>query len=275
MLLSSDARDIAATIRDQYQPIRKHVHDAFKQAVLGAPTERHFLAQIGPALTKRLSGAFYAGLLFTVRSANIDRKPQVRTDSYACELGDLLVTVKYLTPNAPTEKKSLIYQVKMAGKSSGKCKIDRNQLDLLTNWPTFNFGKMGSGYRTFDLHPNTLEFGSFMLEPRSAQSGQTLNRVHPNYGIALPAVLIDESGQRNIPLDIPLYARGDGQNMFSHIAFEIGEHHNISRPIDDLVESVYRYVGLQPDPPDEFDGFMGNNGGYTVVEVTVGPEEAF
>jgi|GEM_PF-2814250 hypothetical protein len=78
------------------------------------------------------------------------------------------------------------------------------------------------------------------------------------YGIILLEV-------RSLP-----YTRGDASNFFSHIAFEIGEHHN-NQPVKQLIEALYRFVGLSPDPPDEFEDFRidTKDDAFAVIEINI------
>ncbi len=124
---------------------------------------------------------------------------------------------------------------------------------------------------TYNARPTTLEFGSFMLEPRNISQGQYIRP--PCYGICSVAMLIDKLGPAAIDIKSPLYARGDANNFFSHLAFEIGEHHS-NTSVADLVAALYRYVGLSQDPPDEFNGAFvdSDDDGFAVIEIGIKAE---
>ncbi|MFH1296728.1 MAG: hypothetical protein ABIJ04_05580 [Bacteroidota bacterium] len=205
------------------------------------------------------------GIIVTPRVSKIHGKPIVQSASGRCELGDLLVVIKYHRPDGLIEAKSIIYQIKLSRNNSSICDIDKTQLSLLTDWPTFSFG--GSSY---NISPLSLEFGSYMLEPRNPPCGSCLPTKYRCYGICTDAVLVRSLGPNSVNISSQVYARGDANNFFSHLVFEIGENH-INKGVNDFVEALYRYVGLSPDPPDEFIGYSVNleDDGFGIFELNV------
>jgi hypothetical protein len=202
----------------------------------------------------------------------IHQKPIVQTNNFNCELGDLLIVIKYILSPTVFEAKSIIYQVKLStNKYSHKCTIDQNQLKLLSDWPDFSFGKISTGgQKTYSIKPKTVEFGSFMLELRNPTPQKYLPMKYRCYGICPDALLVNLLGPKTVKLNSINYAKGDVHNFFSHLTFEIGEHHSYP-DVADLVEALYRYVGLKPDPPAEFDGYSekSEDDGFAVIEINI------
>src|SRR5258708_6290836 len=70
------------------------------------------------------------------------------------------------------------------------------------------------------------------------------------------------------------------QRHFSvNVAFEIGEHHDFNPPVQGLVRALYRHLGVDPDPPQEFDGYLreAREGEpyFGLIEISVSPGEEF
>ncbi|MCE5204126.1 MAG: hypothetical protein LLG24_07955 [Actinomycetia bacterium] len=204
-----------------------------------------------------------------------------------CELGDLLVVVKYHLLDGTTEKKSIIYQVKLTDSKRAQCKIDQKQLRLLRDWPDFEFGRRrDGGPRTYRIRPLTLEFGSYMLEPRRARNTDVLDPWvadvplllgeqslvwRRTFGFCPTAWQVSQDGPKSIAFSKLAHTTPDADALVSQLAFCLGEHHS-NLPVDDLVSSLCRYVGLDPDPPDEFDGYIGKetrSSGFGVLELNV------
>lgn len=268
MLLSKEAKNISDLVRRGTQHIRPVLTQAFGTSILSSSSEVIFFRNLINQLSTSVSSLGHLGLNVWCRYAEIHQKPIVRFKRKRCELGDLLVVVKYHLSNGATEVKSIIYQIKLSQSNSTLCKIDQVQLELLCDWTTFTFGRKATGYNTFSIKPKTLEFGSFMLEPRSPTPGQNLK--FGCYGTCPYAELVRNHGGLSVDLSTLPYTRGDASNFFSHIAFEIGEHHQ-NRAVKRLVDTLYRYVGLSPDPPREFEDFskVVEDDGFAIIEINL------
>ena len=116
------------------------------------------------------------------------------------------------------------------------------------------------------IYLKTLEFGSFMLEPR--QGNVRLRYLY--YGACPCAMIVRENRPKQISIPSLPYTRSDVNNFFSHLAFEIGEHHS-NKPVKQLVDALYRYVGMEPDPSHEFDGYWEEikDDGFAIIEINI------
>lgn len=274
MFLYKKTKEVSAQLRLYSRVIISGFNDVFEKSILGCTTEINFIKNLVTELNQFLSNLRLHQLSIACRHQIIHKKPIVKFSNGRCELGDLIVVVKYHHPNITTEAKSIIYQVKLSQWHSPICVIDHTQLNLLSNWPQFSFGRSASGsQQNYQLDPKSFEFGSFLLEPRDPSPKSYIPGRNRNYGICPQAMLIKRLGKTNIDINVLPYSRGDALNFFSHLAFEIGEHHNNSQ-VKDFVAALYRHVGLKPDPPDEFDGYWIESGedGFAILEINVKSE---
>src|SRR6202011_893124 len=149
----------------------------------------------------------------------------------------------------------------------------------------FEFGLLSSGGPCrYTVEPKTLEFGSFMLMERAPAKGSFVPcRTHfcniNAYGISPHALAVRRRGPTTVDISNFPYAANAADVFFSHVAFEMGEHHDFNAPINELVSAVYRHLGLAPDPPGEFEGYTLSVGeeepGFGIIEITVKPGEGF
>jgi hypothetical protein len=200
-------------------------------------------------------------------------------------LADLLVVVKYVVEPTLIERKSVLYQVKLCDSGTFSCKIDANQLELLSDWPVFEFGLLSSGDPCrYAVEPKTLEFGSFMLMERAPAKGRFVPcRTHlcniNAYGVSPHALAVRRRGPAAVDISNFPYAANAADVFFSHVAFEMGEHHDFNAPVNDLVSALYRHLRLAPDPPNEFEGYTlsanEDEPGFGIIEITVKPGEGF
>ena len=276
MFVNDEAKTISTLLRINSRKIKNRLYDDFDNSIPGCNCEAQLLQKITANINSNFNNLNIAGLSLSCRTSNIHRKPIVSLASgKRCELGDLLAVVKYQLSSGDSEVKSIIYQVKLAQASSFTCNIDQTQLDLLTNWPPFSFGRASNGGTvTHTIRPYTLEFGSFMLEQRNPPLKQYLARKYRSYGICPFAKLVNKVGPSTVDIRGFPYTKGDIHNFFSHVIFEMGEHH-FNKPVKYLVDALYRHVGLSPDPPDEFNEYQENteDDGFAVIEITVAIEE--
>jgi hypothetical protein len=271
MFYNKEAKIISIVIRKEYKLLIKGIRDAFEKSIAGCNKEVIFIKNLTTELNGFFSKTNIPGLSIKVRTKAIHQRPIVSMNKgQKCELGDLLVVIKYNLPSGIIEAKSIIYQVKLTSTHSSSCFIDQTQLNLLCNWTIFHFGKNNAGgSNIFNISPTTLEFGSFMLEQRNPALKQYLPcRHNKTYGLSPCALMVDSLGPKQIDLNNCIYTRTDINNFFSHVVFEIGENHS-NQTVKNLVDALYRYIGLAPDPCDEFVDFCSENDddGFGLLEI--------
>lgn len=286
MILSREAQGVASFLRSTCELIYVPVAKAFEQSVPGSGSEVAFFRKLIRELSNRLGEIQLPIARFSCRIAEVHQKPIVKTNSYRCELGDLLVVVKYHPLSSQMEAKSVLFQAKMSRSRSRWCKLDQKQLDLLRRWPPFEFGReRDGGPRRYDLRPRSLEFGSYMLEPRNAAKNSVLSQWRPDipleyghssgswertFGLCPTAWDCFWDGPEGVELRKESHLLPDVDAIVGQVIFHRGEHHSNSG-VRDLVEALYRYVGLESDPPKEFEGFVeeSEDDGFAVLEVNV------
>lgn len=276
MFIDHRTKEMATLFRVYIPQVRSGLINVFDNSIAGISDERIFLKNLITNISNYLNGLSLPGINFSCRPSSIHGKPIVKTQQGNCELGDLLVVVKYHLPDNSYEAKSIIYQIKLAKKvNSSICDIDQTQLNLLCDWPPFLFGKKATGGpQNYTVTPLTLEFGSFMLEPRSPAIHNYLQG-KLGYGICPHALLVRLrlKGPQTVDINSFPYTRGDVSNFISHLAFEIGEHHT-NPGIKSLIDALYRYVEWEPDPPGEFDDFFkeSDEDGFAILEIKIQSE---
>lgn len=259
---------------------------AFSAAAQRSSTEVGFFRELLSSLRRDLP-VKVPGLNVSCRAEEVHQRPRVRVPSrnFSCELGDLLVVVKYRLRDGTVERKSLIYQVKLSSGRSGHYQINANQLSLLSDWPSFEFGRANGLPQRFDISPLTTEFGSYLLFPRqraeiliNGQCGPLYCKVEQR-GVGPTARAIRLAGPSSVRADQFPTSRGEVHNFFAHLCFEVGEHHDWNPQVRNLVDAIYRFAGWQPDPPDEFRGFYNDTKnpreefGFAIIEFLVEPSE--
>ncbi|MEY2487740.1 MAG: hypothetical protein QOH39_3388 [Verrucomicrobiota bacterium] len=288
MFNSSIAKHIGDAVRWNADVIRVAVTEAFQNAVTNEQREVNFFRKLLVEIKNNLNNLQLSGLNLSCRIAKTHQKPRVRVQSprtFQCELADLLVVVKYVVASGLIERKSVLYQVKLCDSGTFRCKIDANQLELLSDWPVFEFGLLSNGGPCrYTAEPKTLEFGSFMLMERAPAKGRFVPcRTHfcniNAYGISPHALAVRRRGSTTVDISHFPYATNAADVFFSHIAFEIGEHHDFNAPVDSLVSALYRHLKLAPDPPDEFEGYTRTvteeETGFGIIEITIKRGEGF
>ncbi len=282
------AERIGDAIRWNAGAFRDAISRAFQNAILNEKKEVSFFRKLLREVKINLDALTSDELRVVCRVKEVHQKPRVKVTTprtFQCELADLLVVVKYAIDQAATERKSLLYQVKLCDSGTSLCKVDLNQLELLSDWPKFEFGRLGNGGpAVYSLEPKTLEFGSFMLMQRSPGAGQFVPcRTHfcnlNAYGVSPHALAVKRFGSQVVDIASFPYASNAAELFFSHLAFEIGEHHDYNPLIANLVWALYRHLQLDPDPPNEFEGYMRvaneDEPGFAIIEITVNPGKAF
>jgi hypothetical protein len=282
----------AASIADEVlwnaDVLRQALVEAFENAIVGQGLEVRFFRRLLSQVEDKLNSVSLGGLNVRCRTKETHMKPRVRVQApraFQCELADLLVVVKYVSASNAIERKCLFYQVKLCDTGTLNCKINPDQPELLCDWPSFEFGlKADGGPRTHSINPHTLEFGSFMLMQRNPGHGSFVPcRSHFcniwAYGVSSHALAVRKDGPSFVDISTFPYATNSAEAFFRHLAFEIGEDHDFNQTVHSLVEALYRHLGLDPDPPTEFDGYFRSCGeeepGFALIEITVSPGEGF
>lgn len=210
MFLHSYSKQISTRLQSQSSLIKSGLYRAFETSILGCSNELLFFRTLIKELANFFNNLTLPGMHISARYAETHQKPIVLWNHSRCELGDLLAVVKYHHPSGDCEAKSIIYQVKLSGTNSYNCVINQNQLDLLCKWPSFFFGKASTGGpKSYRVIPRSLEFGSFMLEPRNARRGVYLPGKYFCYGICPHALLVRQVGPKTVDIAAHLYTRGD------------------------------------------------------------------
>jgi hypothetical protein len=288
MFATETAKAISTATKANADALRQALAEIFEDSIVGQRSEVRFFDDLLSQMKRVFDTIRLAGLNLTCRIARTHQKPKVAVEdpsSFQCELADLLVVVKYQIEPGVVERKSLFYQVKLCEGDTSKCKIDPNQLELLTSWPRFTFGRKGSGFTSYSLRPKTLELGSYMLMLRAPASGNFIRcrnyfcNLHA-YGISPCATDVKKEGPLSVDIASFPYAKNAPEVFFSHIAFEIGEPHEFDPELDGLVGALYRHLGIEEDPPGEFDGFTREvnpeeEPGFALIELTVKRDEDF
>ena len=282
MFISTVAKETGDAVRSNADAFRVALADSFERAIVGERWEVRFFRSLLQELKNALSSMKVLGLNVSCRLVETHQKPIVKVTSpraFGCELADLLVVVKYVLGGGAIERKSLLYQVKLCQGGTFRCQIDGNQLELLSDWPSFEFGRSAQGGpSSYKLSPKTLEFGSFMLMQRApARGGFIPCRTHfcnlRAYGISPYARAVQRNGPATVDISTFPYATNSADIFFSHLAFEIGEHHDLNSEVAQLVGALYRHIGMDPDPPGEFEGYTKaiseEEMGFAILEITV------
>lgn len=284
---------MAAELAHRTPEVAEKIWQAFKSAVPGQSQERELLENLASNLEKGLTGQ-YGGLHIECRAAGIHARPMVSATHGRCELGDLLVHVKYVSNDGTTESRTIIYQLKLTSGKSRACTINSKQLELLYRWPPFEFGDELDGTpRRYAIAPQCAEFGSYLLEPSHATEARCVgpkwkypgmiyshndSRVLTS-GLAPTAWWCRTAETRSINLSRQHCTDTDIGAFLGHLMLERGQPSGGANPeVQRLVDALYRLVGLEPRYPKEFDNWLHTNGhlpdAFYVVEIKVARRES-
>ena len=241
---------------------------------------RHFFKP----LETMLNGFHIKGISFRCRTVEIHQKPIVKYGRNSkCELGDYFVNIKYIDKRKLLGRKLIIYQFKM-DQHPLSWKIDKKQLKLLCEWPTFKFGNKIKGYNTFTLTPKTPDLGSYWLASKQPiiskfSIGDPWRRYFQLdfYDIVKTSSSIKRELTRrsfNFTISPPYFDHGlfGAVSLVLQLMWRHGEFIEAGTPFDDFLDTLYRYVNWAPDPKGEFDGFKSENenkSGFWGVEILV------
>ena len=281
MFQTTAAKEVADAIQWSAMTLRERLRDAFAASIVGVSSEVACFRNLRREIANQLNGLRIPAVAFSCRTAETHQKPRVRVSaprSFECELADLLVVVKYRRGNTVVHRSSILYQAKMCRAQSFDCHIDRNQLELLCEWPRFEFGlKANGGSQIYFIQPKTLEFGSYFITLRAPGLNQYIpcRQDYCYWGsqsVAPHALAVRRRGPVSVAVDEFPNALNGTEAFFAHIAGERGELHAWNPAIEELVAALYRHVGLAPDPPGEFDGFWQqanrDEAPFVIIEIT-------
>jgi len=282
MFTSEAGKQIGDRILSHAPDIRNSLAAAFETSIVGVGSEVTFFRNLLSRIKTNLETLHLPDVSFTCRLVETHQKPRVAVTHpriFSCELADLLIVIKYRIGPEIVEKASQLYQVKLCKWNSEECTIDQNQLELLSDWPPFEFGRLAQGgVRQYRIRPKTLEFGSYMLMlrsplPRHYVKCQSHFCNFQSYGVSPHALAVRRLGPSSVNISTFPFALSSSDAFFNHLALERGEHNSLNPEINDLVAALYRHLGLDPDPPGEFDGFLGkpleDEPGFAILEIAV------
>lgn len=258
---------ISCTIAREWQSLSQDLSEIDRKALSSSSGEIQYFDQVFPALKKYLNGKRIGSITLHCETGRVHQKPIVEFErNKRCELGDYFVVVKYVDNTRPLGRKLVIYQVK---RESGDYtwRINLTQMRLLRDWPRFTFGKDNEGRQQwFHLQPRTRELGSYWLA--------RLNQ-HGPLSLVGSAISISHNVQGDL-FSLPtsdLLLSGPTA-IFCQLVWGFGEYVRPNSRLEDFLKALYRYVKLDDDPPDEFEGFSDGEGSFWGIEITVSNESS-
>ncbi len=248
--------------------ILKNIYRINHDSLSTTKTEVTYFRDFFPRLQEYLNSLNFDDFAIQCQAVEVHRKPIVKINSSErCELGDSFINVKYIIDGETIGKKLTIYQYQYS-KRKPKWTIKQKQLKLLRDWPTFAFGNMQKGIRSFSLRPKTPYLGSYCLGIKNDQS------------FYFPGLDID-CLQSNATIDLtnqPIqFLRLSSIAIFHQMAWRIGEpvyHHS---DLHDFLDALYRFVQLYKDPPEEFYKFQTverDSASFWGLEICISTEQS-
>lgn len=264
MFFNNLGKELSAKIKSQGWQILSGLNNIHANAVTNTRNEvdyfRHYFRDFKPYI----NGLRIPGATLTCKAEEIHGRPIVTlSGGQRCELGDYMVVIKYKQGATVIGRKIVICQYKRSHNNTWS--INQTQLTLLRDWPVFQFGRVATGINSFSLNPTRPEFGSYQLI-----NDLNRGRISNLYGNAYE-VSARQRGTHVHTADAANFFY-DVQVAFSLLlAWEIGEPIIPSSDIENFVSALYRYIGWEEDPPDEFNDFSTQNseGGFWAIEITV------
>lgn len=260
---------ISSLIHKNWRDIYDATYKIQESALKNTDNEVSYFDYFVPGLRAFLNSYRIPGITFSCITGRNHGKPKVkfRGTSTGPELGDYFINVKYFNGRKLLGKKFINYQFKIKDRTKDQWKIDQRQLRLLRDWPYFEFGKKGKINR-FNLNPKTPEFGSYWLIQRDHQINfrrggwSILPRVTRGYDIVADATHISNvqvKGKIDINgVNSTLYPFTGTEAILLQLMWKIGEFIEPNSDIENFVETLYRYLGMSPDPPNEFKNYSTN-----------------
>jgi hypothetical protein len=218
-------------------------------------------------LNNYLNSLKIASLIFKCKAVEVHQKPIVKYGyRKRCELGDYFLNVKYIDNGRIIGNKLVIYQFKRADIRE-KWKIDPKQLELLSIWPTFSFGRRREGVNYFKLSPKTKDLGSYWFASRRRSRCPVCSGIDVGF--------IKQGNQVSFSDWNYFFPFDSVAALVFHITWRYGEFVEEQGETRDFLNALYRYVGFKPDPPEEFIGYMTpteDNKSFWGIEITVAHE---
>lgn len=268
MFFNNYGKEISSKIKSHGQFILNDFYSFHFNAVNNTRTEIQYFRHFFPALETYLNGVNISGLSFTCRTKEIHGSPIVTYGvGKSCELGDYIIVVKYKKTGQLVGRKIIIYQLKRSHNSFWS--INQKQLNLLKDWPTFNFGRRQNAANSFTLRPNRPEYGSFVLV-----NDLKFGRVESNvFGTAYDVFQNQANKRVRVADRIKFYYPGI-ISYFNLLIWEIGEPIVANTDIADFTSALYRFLDWEEDPSDEFLKYQktGDNNSFWGIEITVNSE---
>lgn len=208
------------------------------------------------------------------------------------ELGDILFVVKYVHPLMELiEMRASFLQAKLTKKDTWKITAHQQEFLMNPNKYKFKFGKKwGKKYQERQITSKSKWLFTYLLMsnqfPNLAASPEIVElwRQISCKDYPIPADFFVPVFYSKTPTfsGITWYNRFVGGRyalwLYKFLKMQgiggylINNRHLSNRELKDLVDTIYRFVGLQPDPPDEFEGYY-EEGTFGVVEFTFTPTE--
>lgn len=319
MYPNRETMDIAISIEEDTIDIIRVLCLTNWQALSTAATEVHYVRAFAERVENAWgstvwgSGTRRLQVRTRVRSIHGRAIVEIIADGSRCELGDLLLVVKYTKGATVLGQKVVVFQAKL-GRSGWD--INPIQHRLLSEWPPFRFGntQRHAGPHQFHLRPREREFGSYLLARRTsgmdplpqgypgcydycplsllpdwrilvAVTSSNLmpgtpvvfqTHAHCPYPWVPVAIACDAPAVPRFRTLHPQYLRYGRcliSELFDVLTWRRGEWVEPGSTMHDFVSALYRLVGLQEDPPGEFEGYHQEEGGFTILEITVASPE--
>lgn len=281
MFPCKESMQISSLILGEWSDLIFDIHRIHAQTIAKTHREVEYFREFFYSFQNFINSYKIPGIDFVCKAKEIHRKPIVQMlDSTRCELGDYFINVKYMSNGRLLGKKLIIYQFKIG---NGKWNIDQKQLKLMKDWPTFAFGRSASGVKSYNLHPKTVELGSYWLVDSSCFCSRGFYS-SGFYSSGFYGSGFYSSGGLSSALDIYNYQHNNrlgnheaqkirlcGETgLISQLGWKSGELIEKDSDLSDFLDALYRYIGFDPDPPDEFDGFTtkegsGSFGGVEII----------
>jgi len=289
MFASNDSKVFSSCVLFHQSSIHEQFGTILRNAFTAADGEVKFLEELADTFSKggAISLPPHSGLQVDTWAKMIHQRPYVDVGGVrVSELGDLLISVRYELGGGRTEEKSIIYQVKLeTSQNNGVWSISHNQLNLLTDWPTFNLSGAATSH---SIEPLTKEASSylFLRKPVPAKANpisthatssliHALGQADHNFGWTIPAIdlatIVDGVQDEGVSKfngsrpngsssaseqAVADHAGYDWRTFTEHVAFLRGESHDFNAPFADLIKEVFAFVGSTPNQRDYSHGYF-------------------
>jgi hypothetical protein len=205
----------------------------------------------------------------TIRSVFVHRRPLVKFVDPAnycghghSELGDLLFIVKRFKGGRVVDYRGSFAQSKL-GSSSWSIPSHQYGFMRRMNSTTFEFGDRAGERLKWCLVAPRWSFSFLFIGERFSLNADVRNLRLFSPGDCRPFTAKLDSMRRS----------STNMRLSEFLAAFLGEEpgfgFKVRGRMKSLMHVLYRFANLEPDPPDEFEGFYSKDGGFTLVEFTV------